>query len=246
MKRTLWITLIAVLGFAIILLARFPATWAAAALPKDVTCAQVAGTVWDGSCAGLVAQGMAVGDVSWELHALRLFSGKLAAYLDITRGEHFVRGDVEASSGSLITASNVQADLPLDRAYIPQLPANLGGHMSAFLQLLRVERGMLTAIQGHVEAHDLVERGAQTTELGSYSVDFPAGDAKSEPVGRLASLSGPLDVQGTLRLTRAPGYIVEGQVAAGPGAAPQLVQQLQYLGTPDAQGKRPFSIEGTF
>ena len=63
---------------------------------------------------------------------------------------------------------------------------------------------------------------------------------------QVRSVGGVLDVQGTLRLTRAPGVVVEGTVAARPDAPPELVKQLAYLGSPDAQGRRPFSFENTF
>jgi hypothetical protein len=65
-------------------------------------------------------------------------------------------------------------------------------------------------------------------------------------VGDLTDLGGPLAVRGTLRLTNQPGYVLEGQVAARADAAPELVSNLQFLGTPDASGRRPFSIAGTF
>ena len=82
--------------------------------------------------------------------------------------------------------------------------------------------------------------------IGSYVITFPAADPSKEPVGQLRSVGGSLDVQGTLRLTRAPGVVVEGTVAARPDAPPELVKQLAYLGSPDAQGRRPFSFENTF
>ncbi|MGH8286318.1 MAG: type II secretion system protein N, partial [Steroidobacteraceae bacterium] len=57
---------------------------------------------------------------------------------------------------------------------------------------------------------------------------------------------GPLNVTGSLRLTREPGFVLDGLVAARPDASPELARQLQYLGAPDAGGRRPFSIAGTF
>lgn len=247
MKRTVWISLLAILAFAVILIVRLPAQWVAGFIPKNVSCAQLGGTVWTGTCTGLVAQGIEVGNVSWRLQPLALLSRKLSVHLDAVRGTSFVRGDFEAASAQSFTARNVQADLPLDPALIPQLPRNLLGSARANLGLLRLEKGALTALEGHLEAHDLVqvERG-QRTSLGAYSVDFSPVEPGSEPIGRLKSLSGPLDVEGTLRLTRAPGFELQGLVAARPVAPPDLVKQLAYLGSPDAQGRRQFSIENTF
>ncbi|HVY80063.1 MAG TPA: type II secretion system protein N [Steroidobacteraceae bacterium] len=247
MKRGIWITLLAVVAFAAILIARLPVRWVSGLIPKNVTCAELAGTVWDGSCSGLVAQNVRLDGVSWRLRPLALFARKLAGHVELTRGANYVRGDIEAKSGGALIAHNLQADMPLDPSLIPQLPRDLSGTVRANLQSLQIEDGAITAVQGLVEAHDLVQMSAgQRMALGNYALTFPPADAGKEPVGRLQSTSGPLKVEGTLRLTREPGFVLEGLVAAGPEASPQLVKELSYLGSPDAQGRRPFSVAATF
>ncbi|MEP7246881.1 MAG: type II secretion system protein N [Gammaproteobacteria bacterium] len=247
MKRALWISLVAVLAFATIILVRLPVQWVAGWLPPGIACQELGGTVWNGRCNGLVAQGVQVGDIVWQLHAAALLSRKVSAHVELTRGNHFARGDVEAASGGRITARNLTADLPLDRALMPQLPANLTGSATTNLALIQFEKGAITSVQGQLEAHNLEQgAGSRKVALGDYSLSFPAADPAIEPVGQLKSLSGPLDVQGTLKLTREPGFEMEGLVAAGPTASPELVKQLAYLGSPDAQGRRPFSLAATF
>ena len=247
MKRAVWISLLALLAFAIILIARLPVQWVAGFIPKNISCAQLSGTVWNGTCSDLTAQGVQVGEVSWQLRALPLLSRKVSAHVDVARGAHFVRADVEASSDGRLIARNVQADVPLDRALIPQLPPNLTGDARANLAVLKVEKGAVTAVEGQLEADNLIQgAGSQRAPLGDYSLTFPPADPSAEPVGQLKSLRGPLDVVGTLKLTREPGFVLEGQVAAGREAAPQLVRQLAYLGSPDEHGRRPFSLAATF
>jgi general secretion pathway protein N len=247
MKRGIWITLLAIIAFAAILIVRLPVSWVSGFIPKDVSCAELAGTVWDGSCTGLVVQNVRLDSVSWQLRPWALFGRKLAGYVEITRGANYARGDIEAKSGGTLTAHNLQADMPLDPTLIPQLPRNLSGIVRANLASIHIEKGAITAVQGLVEAHDLVQgAGAQRMVLGDYSLTFPAADPSKEPVGQLQSLSGPLKVEGTLRLTREPGFVLEGLVAPGPQASPQLVKELSYLGSPDAQGRRPFSMAATF
>jgi general secretion pathway protein N len=244
MKRSVLLALVGALAFACILLARAPAKWMFSHAPPSVQCAQVAGTIWNGSCSGLVSSGVPVGQLTWKLHPLKLVMGKLAVDLDVTRSDGFVRGEVVSSFDfGDVTVRNLAANLPLDRSLAPQFPPNLSGKGNAQLALLRLERGVITAIQGRVEAHDLEQRGSQSYRLGDYAVTFPGGPG--EPKGALESLGGPLDVKGTLSLTREPGYSLEGTVAAGPQTDPQLAKQLEYLGTPDAQGRRPFSVAGT-
>jgi general secretion pathway protein N len=245
MKKAILLALVALLAFAGILLARAPASWMAGFLPESIQCAQISGSLWNGSCSGLVTEGTPMGQLTWNLHALKLFGGKVAAHVDLTNASGFVRGEFESNfSGSDITVRDLAARVPIDQTLAPQVPPNLSGKGNAQLALLRVENGIVTAVQGRVEAHDLETRGAQPYRLGNYAVTFPGGEG--EPTGALESLGGPLDVKGTLRLTREPGYSVEGTVAAGPDTDPQLARQLEYLGSPDGQGRRPFSVAGTF
>ena len=247
MKRTVWITLLAILGFAVILIARMPVSWVSGFIPRNVTCAELDGTVWEGSCSGLVAENIPVGNVTWQLRPMALLSRKLAGYFEVTRDANFVRGNIEASANGTITAHDLQADMPLDHALIPQLPRDLTGSVRVNLGSIHIEKNTVMSVQGLIEAHDLVQgSGNQRTTLGDFSVTFPAADPSKEPVGQLQSLTGPLDVEGTLRLTRAPGYVLEGLVAAKPEAPPSLVKELSYLGSPDAQGRRPFSVDVSF
>jgi hypothetical protein len=247
MKRVVWIILVALAGFATILIARFPATWAAGALPEGVACSQIGGSVWNGSCAGLVAHGVQVGNVSWSLRALPLLLGKAAGHVDVLRGADFLRADVEATRGGAVTARNVQADIALDPSIIPQLPRGLSGRARGNLAMLRVENGIVRSLVGQIEARDLVQRmGSEPVRLGDYRLTFGPVDSGGDPVGQLESLGGPLDVNGTLRLTSEPGFALEGLVAAQPDAAERLKQQLMLLGSPDAQGKRQFSLAASF
>ena len=247
MKRAVWITLVAILAFAIILIARLPVTWVASVLPEGITCTQLGGSVWNGTCAGLVARGVPMGNVTWSLRALPLLMGKAAGHINVMRGTDFIRGDVEATRNGLIVAHNLQADIALDPTLIPQLPRSLTGRARGNIALLRVENGVITSLAGQIEGRQLVQRiGGENVEIGDYMLAFPPANAAAEPVGQLRSLGGPLDVEGTLRLTREPGFVLEGRVAAQPNASPRLTQQLALLGSPDAQGKRPFSLAATF
>jgi hypothetical protein len=247
MKRGIWITLLAIVAFAAILVARLPVSWVSGFIPKEVSCTELAGTVWDGSCSGLSVQNIRLDSVSWQLRPFALFGRKLAGHIDVMRGANYVRGDIEAKSGGTLTARNLQVDLPLDPTLIPQLPAGLSGSVRANLQSLHVEKGVITSITGSLDGHNLVTMmQGQRLALGDYSLTFPAAASGQEPVGQLRSLSGPMNVEATLRLTPEPGVTIQGLVAPTAEASPQLVNELKQLGSPDAQGRRPFGFETTF
>lgn len=244
MKRPLWIALLAAAAFVAIVLARMPAAWVVPARGRQWACASLDGSLWSGTCAGLTVSGTPLGDLSWELHPLRLFAARLAAHLTLSHGPAEAAADVELTFGQRITARNLVADLPLDPALLPPLPPNLHGRAHVALALVQVQRGIIREIQGRIEVRNLEERSGNNTALGSYSVSFPGGSG--DPVGTLRDLEGPLALEGTLRLTPAPGFELEGVIAARRDAPPELVNSLRFLGSPDATGRRPFSLSGTF
>jgi general secretion pathway protein N len=243
-KRPLWIALLAAVAFVVIVLARMPAAWVVPARGPQWACTSIDGSLWSGACAGLTVSGTPLGDLTWELHPLRLAAGRLAAHVTVSHGPADAAADVELTFGQRLTAHNVVADLPLDPALVPSVPPNLHGRAHVELALAEVQRGVIRQLQGRIEARNLEERSGNNTALGSYSVSFPGGSG--DPVGTLRDLEGPLALEGTLRLTPAPGFELEGVIAARQGAPPELVNSLRFLGSPDATGRRPFSLSGTF
>ena len=244
MKRPFWIALLAAIAFIVIVLARMPAEWVLPARGAQWLCAGIEGSLWSGSCAGLTVSGTALGDLSWDLHPMRLLAARAAVHVTLTHGPAEAAADVEATFGGRVTARNVVADLPLDSALLPAVPANLHGRAHCELALIELQRGIIRRLQGRIEARNLEERSGNNTALGSYAVSFPGGSG--DPVGTLRDLEGPLALEGTLRLTSAPGFELEGLIAARSGAPPEVVNSLRFLGSPDATGRRPFSLSGTF
>jgi general secretion pathway protein N len=247
MKRAIWLIVFAVLVFGAFVIARLPASWALPGPKSGIACADIDGTVWSGTCTGLTANGQAIGDVTWDVHAARLLAAKLNATLDLTRPTGTAHGVVEMGFNKTITAREVKADLPLDPTLLPQLPPNLRATLHADLALLQVEGQVIKVVQGKIEADNLTEGvGQDMTSLGNYTLTFPPSSADGDPVGQLRDAGGPLAVEGTLRLTSEPGFDLQGLVTARPTAPADLAQQIKFLGSPDAQGRRPFALAGSF
>jgi len=241
-KRGVWITLLAAVTFVVIVLARLPVAWLipTGQLPG---CAGLDGSLWSGTCEGLTVGDAPVGDVSWQLLPLRLLIGRLALHLTV-HGPATASADVELSSGARLSARNIVADAALDPKLMPGVPASLHGQAHLELALAEVEHGIVTQLRGRIEARNLEDRSGANTPLGSYVIIFPGGPG--EQIGKLHDLDGPLALEGTLRLTREPGFVLEGLIAPRRGAAPEIVSNIRFLGSPDASGRRPFSLSGTF
>jgi hypothetical protein len=243
MRRGFWIGATALVVFLLVIVAEFPAQWASGLLPRNVSCQQLSGSIWSGTCSGLIERGMPLGDLSWALRPWRLLAGRLNLDVAWMQGMNFARGDLEFSPGGAITATDFHAAFPLDRQMIPQLPPGIHGSAQADLAALRFDGKRVTAIEGQIDVHGLAEPDG--APLGDYRLSFPGGGS-DEPTGRVSDLGGPLAVDGSLRLTREPGFVLDARIAARPSAPPDLAQQLQYLGSSDAQGRRPFSLSATF
>jgi len=227
-------------AFLAVLILRLPAQWFAAALPQGIACQQLEGTLWSGACAGMLAQGRPSGDLAWRLHPLALLLARLSADVVWTQNGGTVQGSVQLRSGDRVSARDVQARMPLTHDLLVQVPAGWSCTLLANLPQVQWNGQRLTALEGRIELDDVKQNGQP---LGAYRVSFPPeGTGGGDLVGALQDLSGPVQVDGTLRLKASGGWTVDARVRARPGAPPQLANSLRYLGAPDGQGRYPLTL----
>ncbi|HUN25356.1 MAG TPA: type II secretion system protein N [Steroidobacteraceae bacterium] len=243
MTRGATITAAAAAAFLVVLVAQLPARWAAHALPRRIACSDLEGTVWNGGCAGLSVSGMPLGDLAWRVHPLRLLLLHLSAAIDLDGPDTRLSATVDLAPMGAGSAADVHATLPLDHRLLAQLPLSEHASLQANLTRLAWRGRRVTRLSGQVELRGLTFPSGEP--LGDYQLSFPPATG-GEPVGRIADLGGPLSVEGTLRLTPQPGFAVQALVAARSGTPADIAQGLRFLGSPDAQGRREFSFEGTF
>src|SRR5215469_117520 len=169
MKRTVTVIVLVIVAFAAILLARLPASWVLPSSSASFSCASVEGSLWSGYCSGLTVRGAALGDLTWQLRPARLLVGKLAAHIDL---EHppatAAKGDVEIGLGGTVVARNLTASLPLDPPVLPAVPPTVTGTLHLDLAVAKVTKnGVVSNLQGRIEADDLVDRSGYVTPLGN-------------------------------------------------------------------------------
>ena len=246
MSRARWLLGAAILTFLITLLLRLPLRWVSGHLPSGVQCTDAHGTLWHGGCGRLAVAQLDLGAARWQLHGLRLLAGRLSAEVETQRSALAIRGTLGRTIGGRITGEQLQLQYALGSGLIPQLPS-LDGAVSARFDELVIDGMRVDKVRGWLEARDLVQVGTERLALGSYRIEFdrpPAADGSI--TGKVRDLGGPLDMQATLTLTGAPGYLLQGTVLARPEASATLVRQISFLGSPDADGRRSFSQEASF
>ncbi|MGH8144186.1 MAG: type II secretion system protein N [Steroidobacteraceae bacterium] len=234
---------LAILVFVATLLARWPARALTPLLPAGISCDTPSGTVWHGSCAQLRSGRTTLAGFSWTLHPAALLRLHLSADLRSEDPRASGYAHVQLARGEELQISAVSAQLPLQGG-LTLLPRGLTGTVQVALEQAQIRQGQLIALVGSVRVLQLRSED-QAADLGSFQLQFPPAPPGDPIQGQLRDLGGPLSVRGQLRLTRGNNYELSGSVAARDDASPQLIQALQLLGPPDAQGRRMFSLAGS-
>ncbi len=236
-----------------VVIARWPASALVRQLPAPLACPQARGTLWRGACDNTTVGGVTLGQLSWQLRFWPLLTGRVAAHLQL-RGsgvrldaDLLARRDQSLQLRALQGTAQLAALAPILRAGGVRVPAGFGGEVRARLQELRVAANGRTAlVRGTLEIDNLTQAVAPTA-LGSWLLSFDGAlSAENDPIGSLVDRGGPFDFRGTLRLTPAPGYVLEGALAPRAGVPPDVVNALRYMGGADSSGRRPFGLEGNF
>lgn len=234
---------VALLVFALVFASRLPARWLAGLLPAGLQCDAPQGSVWNGSCAQLTVRDLALGSLDWQLDAAPLLRGALRGAARLQRADGRLAGRFELRLGGRIEAHDLRGDLPLDPRLIPALPANWRGRLLLDVPHAVARGRQIEALQGTVSARDIVAMGPRPDAFGSYELRIQGPpDAEGRLHGTLRDLEGPFSIAAKLTLDRAGIWEVSGQIAARPGAPPAVARQIEILGTPDAAGRRNFSL----
>lgn len=248
MKRVWPLVALGVGAYLVFVAATLPASLLTSRLgPVGVNAAGVEGTVWKGRAQVVQVANSNLGSVSWDLHVLALFTARLRADVQLTRIDGFARGVVTVAPSGNVRLRNVTASLPLSALPAGGLPRGWMGTLNLKLADLAVDKSWPTVVNGTVEVVDLIGPPRKPANIGSYKLTFPdpAANAAEGLAGALMDIGGPLQIAGKLVLKPDRSYQIDGLVATRPTTPRDVVDALQMLGPPDAQGRRPFSLAGT-
>lgn len=243
--------LLGLLAFVAALLVVFPATWIRRALPPQLTCESLGGSVWNGQCNGLAystggAPPLKLDTLSWKLHPLALLRGRAQADLALAGAGISAQGRLTLRSGGRVAVAGLSGVIALDHSRLAALPAGWSAQAEAHDLEFGIESGKLAALGGLLRARQL--RDARGTSFGDFRLQFPRQD--SAPFrGALAddtgARPGPLQLTSQLTLNADQSWQLRGTVVLRPGSPPGLAGLLDQLAPADLDGQRHFSLEGT-
>jgi general secretion pathway protein N len=238
---------LALLAFLVVLIARLPVRWVVGLLPAQVSCGDPAGSLWRGQCGRFAVTGaagpMELGRLDWTLRPAALLRASLAGEAILDGPRHRARALFEATPGGDLELRETTAQLPLDARLLRMLPANWTGRLELDVDEVVLRSRRLASARGTARALDVIAQGPQPDNFGSHELKIaPVTDGTHR--GQLRDLGGPLEVEGTLVLRPDLSWQVDALLRARPGASDRLARLLEYLGPPDAQGRRTFSAAG--
>jgi len=236
-----------VVAYLIFLLATLPADRVLSRMQtRGVIASGVTGSIWSGKSGAVQIGRLALGEVEWSVSPWRLFAGKVSVDLHAKRNDGSLQATIAIGLGKRVVVRELRGAQPIAALGGLGLPGGWDGILQLNITELDLENNWPVNLRGAVDARNLSGPASQPTQIGSFRVEFSEQKSAGEISGVLTSAGdGPFDVTGTLRLLPNRNYVVDANVALRPGAPTTLSGSLQYLGPPDAQGRRALSMSGT-
>ena len=247
MKKIWPLLVLGIVCYLVFAIWTLPASMLTRFLPPTVNLDGVHGTAWRGTASVVQVDSAMLGEARWKLHPFALFLAEIKADINLKRTDGFAQGLVTASTKQ-ITLKNLTGSIPLSALPPQVVPGGWSGTVNLRLRDAQIKDGWPTSLEGTVEVLQLTGPARSPTNIGSYKVTFPAPNAPANPsalVGAIADAGGPMQIAGTLQLKSDRSYVIDGMIAPRPDAPRDVQNALQFLGAPDAQGRRPFSLSGT-
>jgi general secretion pathway protein N len=232
------------LVFLLVLVATFPARvayrWLA---PAELQLSGIEGSLWSGRAAQAMAAGAYFTDISWRLIPQSLLSGELAYAATARPASGSLAADVSIGATGELIIENLVGTLPLDLAH-PAFQANgIGGDLDLQFTQLTLIDSVPVAAEGVLTVSNLFVRDLSAAVIGDIEAEFRTMDGRM--TATVSDLSGVIEVSGDFVVEASRSYRLTGLVRARPDAPPSIEQQLQFLGSPDNAGMRPFRFEGS-
>jgi general secretion pathway protein N len=208
------------------------------------------GTVWNGRVRIINVAGQQLRNTEWNLAISRLLLGQLAIDFKTRWGGGFAEGFASISATGKLRLSDTVAGM--DTAMLSPILniPQLGGQASLNIAELVLVDNWPQTLTGSLEIRNLASplMGNGGADLiGNVAVTFAAGTDQEAGTltGKLSDTGGPLQLDGTLLLTAPANYAVSARLQARPEAAKSLRDNLEFLGSPEADGNYVFELAGS-
>ncbi|MGI9202559.1 MAG: type II secretion system protein N [Woeseiaceae bacterium] len=230
--------------FLAVLVTTFPARVAYKQFaPPDLSLTGISGSIWKGSAAEGLAGGAYLRNLTWKIKPASILTGQLAYQVSAQPAAGQIDTNVAVGLDGALTLSALTGSVPLDLVHEAFQQAGIGGDLSLDFARLEMRNGLPADVEGSVTVTNFFVPNLSSAQLGDYRADFYTDNGTV--MGDVADTSGVLEVNGVVTLAPDRSYSLIGNVGARPEAPPSVTRQLEFLGSPDEKGMRPFRFEGS-
>ena len=210
--------------------------------PDEIRLSGIGGTVWNGRASEGQIDALYLRNLNWTVSPWALLRGALKLEVSVSPAGGFLESDVEAGLSGAVTLTNLSAGINLEalRGLLPLY--GIDGGVRLQLERLQIDGGIPYGAEGTVEVTSLVTPLSRSP-IGSYRARLSGADDGIS--ASLEDIDGIFDIAGSLRLDAVGNYEIRGLVMPTPEASPDIVRQLQFLGSPNERGQREFRLEGS-
>lgn len=230
-------------AYLLFLAASLPAAqlyqWSAQSGALPVQLYQLSGTLWRGRAATMRMDGLSLDGPAWTFRPAALLLGRVEFGLDATLGS----GTLETVAGRTLGGAAYAHELRL-AAPIRELAAITGepdmgltGRLSAQIDRLRVDGGLLRQLDGRLDVSGAGMGPPLNVALGGFTVAFETDRENGAFNGTLKDTGGPLQAEGTITLQPDGVYVLNARLAAREPGGNGLAQALSMLGRPGPDGR---------
>jgi general secretion pathway protein N len=210
--------------------------------PPGIALAGIDGTVWRGSASEASAGGIYLRDLEWRWLPSRLFAGEMAVEFDVVPGNGTLSGRIGAGLNGSVRITGLRGSLP-----VPLFDAAVGmqgleGTARIDLPVLVLDDGVPTEASGAADVTGLLIPVVTRAPLGSFRVEFQTQEGKV--VASVQDVDAVVQLAGRLQFTGERNYEFLGFVAPARDTPPDLLRQMQFLGSADAQGRYELRLSG--
>lgn len=204
----------------------------------------ISGTLWHGRAEQAAAYGQDLGALAWTLQPAPLLQRVAVMQVEVSGAAFSGHGIVERAADGAVSFRDVSLTLPAQEAApalgIPAL--QLLGTIEIDVAHARLLGVWPMDTAGHALWRGAAVAGAAQAPLGDLQATF-ASTPDGAIAGVISDRGGPLALAGTFNAALGR-YAAQAHLAAR-GDNPQLLDALQYIGQPQADGSRMLLIEGT-
>lgn len=227
-------------GLIILFPARIAYHWFA---PPGIALGGIAGSVWHGTASQASIGGLYLGELRWRMRPLNLIRARASFDIDASPAGGVLDGIAAIGFGGDVYLANTRAALPLHAiAALVGVPG-LRGTATADIKRLRLSDGLPIAADGNAEVRGLVLPLVSPQAIGGYRIEFFTQE--DAVVASVEDTDGFVDIAGRLLLGRDRSYEFLGQLAPKPETPSPVVEQMRFLGSPNARGQYELRLEGT-